>query len=274
VENDHEAGEIQAKRKHRKKAIVTVGIIGYGRFGRLAAQLLAGRVPVVVHDHGRAARRNAIAGISHGTITDAAAQSIVILAVPVSALREVLGSIAGFLRPGALVVDVCAVKKSPVQWMKKLLPRSVSILGTHPLFGPDSCSGSVKGLRIVLCPVRGNAALWSLLKNALRGEGMIVEEMTPDEHDRMVARTVFLTQTVGRVIGSAGLARDDGGTVHYGHLRSIANVAANDSEQLFIDMYTYNPYARQVLQRLNRAVGALADKAGKPLLRAGERKGR
>ena len=38
--------------------------------------------------------------------------------------------------------------------MERLLPATASILGTHPMFGPDSARGGVAGLPMILCPVR------------------------------------------------------------------------------------------------------------------------
>ena len=46
------------------------------------------------------------------------------------------------LKENAVIVDVCSVKEYPVQWMRELLPANVSILATHPMFGPDSAADS------------------------------------------------------------------------------------------------------------------------------------
>jgi prephenate dehydrogenase len=42
------------------------------------------------------------------------------------------------LRPGQLIIDTCSVKERPLEWMLEELPDHVQIVGTHPLFGPDS----------------------------------------------------------------------------------------------------------------------------------------
>lgn len=229
---------------------MTIGLIGYGRFGRVAAGILARKGNVVVWDpslarHGSLGRR-----VSSVSLAAAAGQSLVVLAVPVSGLRSVLQQIRTAVKPGATVVDVCAVKVQPVRWMRALLPRSVSILGTHPLFGPDSYTGSLGGHRIVLCPVRGPEAEVRAARRLLTQAGLAVSVMSPDAHDRMMAETVFLTQYVGRLVAMARLGRTKGGTVHYRHLQSIVSVARNDSEQLFLDMWRYNPHAQKVARRL------------------------
>ena len=62
--------------------------------------------------------------------------------------------IAPLLSPDALVIDVCSVKEYPVRLMKELLPERVSILATHPMFGPDSAAHALQGRKIVLCAER------------------------------------------------------------------------------------------------------------------------
>jgi prephenate dehydrogenase len=141
--------------------------------------------------------------------------------------------------------------------MRTMLPRSVSILGSHPLFGPDSFTGTLKGHRIILCPVRGPAALVQSARQALTKAGLSVTVMTSEAHDRMMAETVFLTQLVGRVLHMARLEGAEGWTVHYRHLQSIVAVARNDSEQLFLDMWRFNPHARIIVRRFRSGVTKL-----------------
>ncbi|MGA9121369.1 MAG: prephenate dehydrogenase [Bacteroidota bacterium] len=229
---------------------MTIGLLGYGRFGRLVADLLAKRVNVVVWDPSRPRRTRPGKRVKWGTLEQVARQRIVLLAVPISTMRPVLRRIRPLVVPGSLVVDVCAVKSLPVRWMAAMLPPDISLLGTHPLFGPDSYSGTLRGHRIVLCPVRGPGRIVRDAKRLLAREGLTVEVMDPDDHDRMMADTVFLTQCVGRAVAAAGLAATPGGTVFYRQLRSMVDVARNDSEELFLDMWRFNRHARTVARRL------------------------
>jgi prephenate dehydrogenase len=229
---------------------VTIGLIGYGRFGRLLAALLAAQVDVIVWD--RAATRPALPRkrVKWGSVEQVARQRIVLLAVPVSSLRAVLRRIRPLLVPGSLVIDVCAVKVQPVRWMSSMLPPDISLLGTHPLFGPDSYTGTLRGHRIVLCPVRGPGSIVTHARRVLKRAGLIVDVMEPDDHDKMMAETVFLTQCVGRALHRAGLATLPGGTVFYRQLHAIADVARNDTEELFLDMWRYNRHAKAVARKI------------------------
>ena len=234
-----------------------IGLIGYGRFGKLAADLLSRRVQVVVADRTRPRLRRARRNIRAVSVAEAASQEIVLLAVPVSSMKSVLRQISKHVRSGALVVDVCAVKAKPAFWMKTILPRTVDILGSHPLFGPDSCRGSLKGHTVVLCPVRISRQRLARITRALNGERIRTLVMLPDRHDRMVAETIFLTQYVGRLVGLARLTRWKGVTVHYDRLQSVVEAAIHDSPRLFLDMRKYNAHGAGVDAALRRAHKAL-----------------
>jgi prephenate dehydrogenase len=234
-----------------------IGLIGYGRFGKLAARFIAQYANVLVFDKQKEYGRFPSRRIRAASLAEAAAQPVVILAVPISSLQQTLLSIAPFLQPQALIVDACSVKVKPVQWMKQLLPKHVYILGAHSLFGPDSVSQSLRGRTVVICPVRISCRLLAAVKRLLRARGLRVVLMTPHKHDRMMAETILLTQYIGRLVGSAGLKRWADSTPHYSMLMSLVDVAQRDSMQLFRDMWRYNPYSIDLKRALARAASVL-----------------
>jgi prephenate dehydrogenase len=229
---------------------MTIGLIGYGRFGRLAARYLARHAEVVVYDPARTANRRRRQGIRFGTMEEAASQAVVILAVPVSSFRAAVRQIRRHVRPGTLVIDTCAVKALPARWMKEILPRSVSILATHPLFGPDSAARSLSGKTIVLCPVRISRARLGSILRGLRRKGLRTTVMSVEEHDRMAAETILLAQYVGRYVGQACVQRWPGVTRNYRNLLRLVDIAERDSFTLLADMVRYNPEGKKVLARL------------------------
>jgi prephenate dehydrogenase len=236
---------------------VTIGLIGYGRFGKFAARRLASRTRLVVHDtryttgHRRGDRFRMV------SLDEAAGQEVVILAVPVSALRPVLRDIRPHLRPGALVVDVSAVKEGPVRWMKAILPKGIEILGTHPLFGPDSAARSVRGKTVVLCPVRLSRARLRAVERMLSGVGIRTLRLSPKEHDRLMAETIFLTQFLGRLVVGSALRRRSAVTGNYGQLLELVETVRHDTRGLFIDMVAYSGECRRVVAALRRSFAAL-----------------
>ncbi len=233
---------------------MTVGLIGYGRFGKLAARYMSKRARVVVFDRQLKRARFPSRRIRRGSLAEVAHQEIVVLAVPISSLRKSLLSIRSSLRPSTIVIDVCSVKVQPARWMKELLPSDVHILGTHPVFGPDSADSSLKGHRVALCPVRIPGNLLNKVTAVLKDEGLVPKVMTADQHDRMMAQSLFLTQFVGRVVSRSALRRHDFSTSSYADLMKIVETADNDTRELFRDMFRYNTYAIRVLEKLVSAV--------------------
>lgn len=232
---------------------MTIGLIGYGRFGKFAAPHLARKAEVLVFDRTKRYGRFPSRRIQAASLATVAAQPVVVLAVPVSRMRETLLAIAPHVRPDAFVLDVGAVKMLPVLWMRTLLPPSVKILGTHPLFGPDSAAKSLRGHAVVLCPVRVARRLLATVRSHLHAFGLDTLVMTPRQHDRFAAETLVVTQFVGRTIARSGLDRYRKATASYQSLMKIAETADNDTRELFHDMIRFNPFARGAVQKVLRS---------------------
>ncbi|MGD9350321.1 MAG: prephenate dehydrogenase/arogenate dehydrogenase family protein, partial [Desulfobacterales bacterium] len=109
-----------------------IGIIGFGRFGKLTARYLAEDFEVVVYNRSDKSTEIKRCGARTASLRDVCRQKIVIICVPISVLQDVLAEIEPLLQEGAVVVDVCSVKVYPVRWMQAALPETVSILATHP----------------------------------------------------------------------------------------------------------------------------------------------
>jgi prephenate dehydrogenase len=223
-----------------------IGIIGYGRFGRLTARYLAKDYPVLVCGRRDLSPDNMPEGVRVASFHDVCHQRIVIPCMPISSFKEVLAAAAPLMRPDALVADVCSVKEKPVRWMKAALPETVSILGTHPMFGPDSASAGLEGMKIALCRVRIADTLYGKVVAFLRRSRLTVIETTPEEHDRQIAVSLALTHFIGRSLAAFG-ARDMAiDTEGYKRLLHILGVVEHDTRQLFFDMHRYNPYAKEI----------------------------
>jgi prephenate dehydrogenase len=234
-----------------------IGIIGYGRFGRLAARYLADDYDVYVYnrkDAVGAGEKGRIFGVS---LEETCRQPNVLLSVPISALQECLQRIAPLLDPQSLVIDVCSVKEYPVQWMKAQLPETVSILATHPMFGPDSAGESLAGMKIALCPIRLPADRYRIIRTYLEGRQLRVLETTPEEHDRQIAVSLALTHFIGRSLASFKAPELPIDTEGYQRLLHILGVVEHDTWQLFADMHRYNPYAEDTRLRFMAAMNRI-----------------
>ena len=145
-----------SERPHQRPRL---GIIGFGAFGRLMAEHLHPFFDLRCHDPKHAAGdADAPQGVTFVDLAEAARCPIVVLAMPVAAMAQAVQAIAPHLAPGVLVLDVGSVKALPAEIMTAGLPDHVDVVGTHPLFGPQSARNGLAGLKIALCPIRGEQA--------------------------------------------------------------------------------------------------------------------
>jgi prephenate dehydrogenase len=228
-----------------------LGLIGHGAFGAFIVPHLSRLCDVVVHDPGQPALPGCGA-----TLAEAAAQDIVVLAVPLEALRPVAEAIAPLLRPGALVVDVCSLKVGPLAILAEVLPPSVDLLGTHPLFGPQSGRAGIAGLQLALCPVAGRARGYQARiapRVLARAFGLDVVVTTAEEHDRQMAYVQGLTHIVSRIVVAMDLPPLALRTTTYGHLDRMVETVRHDSDALFRTIARDNPFAAEVRARFAEA---------------------
>ena len=240
----------------------TIGIIGFGRFGRLMARYLAADFTVRAHDPSVAEADIRAAGAAPAPLEAAAAAEVVILAVPISKMEGVLSRVAPYLTPGSLLLDVCSVKEMPLAWMLQAAPASVELIGTHPMFGPDSAADSLQGRKIVLCPVRVQDARLTRVRGYLASKGLQVIETTAVEHDRQIAVSLALTHVIGRALGRMGARPQEIDTEGYQRLLRILEVVEHDTWQLFEDMNRFNPHAAETRQRFMQALAEIGAKLG------------
>ncbi|UCE53548.1 MAG: prephenate dehydrogenase/arogenate dehydrogenase family protein [Desulfobacterales bacterium] len=237
-----------------------IGIIGFGRFGKLTARYLAEDFDVFVFNRRDKSAQIKKIGANTASLSTVCQQNIVILCVPISTLKEILIEIGPILKNDVLVVDVCSVKEYPSRWMKDLLPETVSILATHPMFGPDSASDSLKGKKIFLSQVRVKNKRYQKIKSYLSSKGLIIIESTPEDHDEQIAISLALTHLIGRTLSEFGAAELNMDTEGYKRLLNILDVVEHDTWQLFHDMHQYNPYAKKKRIAFMKAMKKISDR--------------
>jgi len=222
-----------------------IGIIGFGSFGQLIAKELKRDFDVFVWNRSDRSGEAKKLGVNYVPIEEAASKEIVILATSISSFEEILKKVRAHIKKGALVADVCSVKEYPVGLMRKILPADIEILGTHPLFGPDSFKFK-ENRKIVLCPVRIKNGKLEGIKNYLEKKGYKTIITTAEEHDAAIARTQALVHFIGRILERMDLKEKEIDVMTYRKLLEIMDVVKNDSWQLFLDIEKKNKYAEKV----------------------------
>ena len=236
----------------------TLSFIGFGAFARFAAPHLAPHFDVRAHDARGAGPRDGVPGVS---LAEAARADVVVLAVPAQNLASVLEHAAPHTRPGALVIDVCSVKMRPLELMTRHLPAGVRIVGTHPLFGPQSGKDGIAGLPIALCRARADEATVECVRSFLAGTlGLRVIETTPQEHDRQMAYVQGLTHFVSRAIAGMDLPATPMSTRAYARLLDMKRDLQDDSIDLFLTIERGNPFAAQARSELLERLAELERK--------------
>lgn len=238
-----------------------VGLIGFGRLGSLFSKFLAQDSNLHVfnrgENHDEISKLNAI---PVDKIEDLAKCQIIIPTVPISELKNVCSEIAKFVKPGTLIVDVCSVKEKPVEWMLETLPDNVSILGTHPMFGPDSAKNTLYGTKMVLTPVRIEDGDLQNISKYLETNGIKVIHASAAEHDKQIAHSLLLTHFIGRGLIDFGITPLEIDTKGYRRLMKILGTVENDSWQLFEDMNSYNPYSEDVRKNFIKSLKNIVSK--------------
>jgi prephenate dehydrogenase len=180
---------------NRHRAFGTVGVVGLGLIGGSMARDLHGLgVRVLGYDRDRAALEAACAdgavdGAIDSSMTGLAAADAVIVAVPVSELPAVLGTIAAATGP-RLITDVGSTKRSAIA-----AAESVGVgerfVGSHPMAGDHHSgwtatrTGMFAGATVYLCRTRRTRSeaftLAEELWGALGARTQIIDAETHDE---------------------------------------------------------------------------------------------
>jgi prephenate dehydrogenase len=219
-----------------------IGIVGFGQFGQFAARHLAPFFDVAVCDAVERRHEARQIGVRWGDLETVANRKIVIFAVPLGSFESVLKRAVPALRSDAMCFDVCSVKMEPLRLMREILPETVEIIGTHPLFGPQSGRDGIEGMRIAFCPLRTQRAaeIKRFLAESLK---LRVFEKSPEEHDREMAHVQALTHFVARALDELHVADSELATVSYEELMRAARLVSEDSWELFRTIQRGNPFA-------------------------------
>jgi len=222
------------------------GIIGYGRFGRVLADLLTNKYEVRVYDIKAVDNDEDVEICSLSEVLECI---LVFIAVPIRSFEEVIKEIATYKLYNTTIIDVCSVKVYPVEIMEKHLPNHVGIIASHPHFGPDSYS-PFRELKATICLVRDVYKRINDIKEIFESQSIRTIDMTSDEHDRIAASSQGVTHFIGRVLNESGVRSTNMNTMGFNELLGVIEQTCNDSWDLFKDLQRYNPYTNDMIDKL------------------------
>jgi len=225
-----------------------IGMIGFGAFGHLAARHLRPHFRLCAYDP----------ALQPGPCAE---MHVVMLAMPVKRLEESVEAISPYLKSGSLVVDVGSVKMIPAEIMRCGLPEHVEIVATHPLFGPQSARDGISGLKIAICPIRGDRG-WRVAAFLRKRFGLNVVMTTPEAHDREAAMVQGLTHLIAKVLVQMEPMPTRMTTRSFDLLVQAIAMVRDDEPEVFQAIERSNPYSRQVRRRFFDLASALDAELG------------
>ncbi|MEP5937953.1 MAG: prephenate/arogenate dehydrogenase family protein [Erythrobacter sp.] len=249
-------------------SIGSVAIIGLGLLGGsigLAVREFAPDVSTKGYDADPEVREVARERGLADTICDSAAEAVkeadlVILCVPVGAMKQAAAEFANALPDGAIISDVGSSKQSVVDDLSEALPGH-TIIPAHPVAGteqsgPEAGFASLfQGRWCILTPGDGvDQTKLAALSEFWTKLGSRIEIMDPQHHDLVLAVTSHIPHLIAfTIVGTASDLEDvtRGEVIKYsaGGFRDFTRIAASDPV-MWRDVFLQNKGA--VLEMLGR----------------------
>ncbi|MBI2005549.1 MAG: prephenate dehydrogenase/arogenate dehydrogenase family protein [Candidatus Aenigmarchaeota archaeon] len=232
-----------------------IGIIGFGQMGKFLARHFKEKHEVFVTDKIDKTKEAEKIGIKFIDIDEIGSKDLVILAVPISAFEDTLKLIRNYLKEGSIVLDICSVKSIPCKLMQEKLPHDTDIIGTHPLFGPQSGRHGISGLKIVICPLRAKKESRDIVTNLLKELELDIIETTPEEHDKAMAISHALMHFIAKGMINVGIKNQEIKISALDRAIELIEIFKEDSEQLFKDIQNFNPFAKEIRNQFLKELG-------------------
>jgi cyclohexadieny/prephenate dehydrogenase len=188
---------------------------------------------------------------------------LIILGVPVGAMKKIVGIIAPSLESGTIITDVGSVKKELVDSISLILPKHIHFIPGHPIAGTEN-SGPESGFSelfngrwCILTPGQNTAkSALAKVKNMWKEAGMQIAIMDAEYHDRVLAITSHIPHLVAfSIVGTVTELEDQLKTevIKYsaGGFRDFTRIAASDPI-MWRDVFLNNSEA--VLEMLGRFI--------------------
>ena len=135
----------------------------------------------------------------------------------------------------------------------KVAPRCVKFLNN---LMSDSFSTNTK-LKMMMSNVRDINKQFLSWSDFFSNQGIEIIEMTPDEHDRLAARSQGVTHFLGRMLKQFGIQKTQIDTQGFKDLLDLVDQTCNDTWDLYTDLQLYNPYTLDIISELRISTESL-----------------
>jgi cyclohexadieny/prephenate dehydrogenase len=247
-----------------KVALLGLGLIG----SSLSRAMRRGQLVQHISGYARSAEtRNTALDLgliqhAHDTAAEAVRDAdLVFLCTPIGTYADLAREIAPHLKPGSILTDVGSVKGAVMRDVAPHLPLNVHFIPGHPIAGTEQ-SGPRAGFAslfdnrwcILTPPPHANPEAVAKLKTFWQALGSMVDEMSPEHHDLVLAITSHLPHLIAyNTVATAADLEDvtDSEVIKYsaGGFRDFTRIAASDPT-MWRDVFLNNREA--VLEMLGR----------------------
>lgn len=135
---------------------------------------------------------------------------LVILALPLQAIRSTLEALANELKAGCVVIDTASVKAPILGWANELLPETVRYVGTNPIVSNPESGGEAARADLFLhatwaiCPApTSDPAAVQVASDLAERLGAQPLYLDPTEHDSMMAAVEHLPALLSTLLFSS-----------------------------------------------------------------------
>jgi prephenate dehydrogenase len=184
-------------------AIIGLGLIG-GSIGLALKAAKLDSLEIVGFDaewgvDGRAKKRGAIDSGARSAEQAVHGAAIVVIATPVSQVKQTMKDIAPALGEGAVVTDTASTKRDVMRWAKDLLPAGVNFVGGHPIAGKEQVGIDAADAALfrdrpwaIIPSVQASEAAVVAIENIVRLVGAVPVIIDAEEHDSYLAAVSHL----------------------------------------------------------------------------------
>ncbi|XP_068642667.1 arogenate dehydrogenase 2, chloroplastic-like [Aristolochia californica] len=243
-----------------------IGIVGFGPFAQFLAKTMIRQGHSLTatsrSDYSDLCNQMGIKFFREMTQFCEAENDVVLLCTSIiSSLQVVQSNPFNLLTRRALFVDVLSVKEYPRDLLLNLLPDDCDLVCTHPMFGPESGKNGWKGLPMVFERVRvRDQNLCSTFLGIFEREGCRMVEMTCQEHDKLAAKTQFVTHTIGRMLSEMEIEPTPMDTKGFQMLLQLRETMCQHSFDLYLGLFKHNRFAIEELNNMERALQTVKKK--------------
>lgn len=244
-----------------RRRLDPVALVGYGRFGRAFADLLAqAGLDVRAWDPHAEIPGHLRTDTVERLVSGAA---IVVMATPTGAFAEALAELSPLLDSDQIVMDVGSVKLRPSAEMGEILGARVPWVATHPLFGPTNIARGDRTLRAIVCLNHLHPDAVGVASRLYGSIGCDVVEQTPENHDRVMAHTHAMAFFIAKGLIDLGAGEGLAFTPpSFQALAQTIETVRTDAGHLFLAIQRDNPYAAPARKALLDALSLTHDQIG------------